>query len=438
MIQYKKVAFYTLGCKLNFSETSTIGRLFEDAGFAKVDFTDGADIYVINTCSVTENADKKCKQIVKKALKHNPDAFVIIVGCFAQLKPKEISMMPGVDLVLGANEKFNIIAHLDSLEKKTVGEFVAEEIKHTKTFVPGYSFGDRTRTFLKVQDGCDYFCSFCTIPLARGRSRSANVAATMKTAHEVAATQAQEVVLTGVNIGDFGKGHNETFFDLVKELDTVEGIARFRISSIEPNLLSNDIISYVSSSQRFVPHFHVPLQSGSDHILKQMRRRYDTALYADRIRHIKQEMPQACIGVDVIVGYPGETEEEFLKTYAFLNGLDISYLHVFSYSERDNTTAVRVTENIVSKEDRAKRSKMLHILSDKKKRAFYETQVGKSGTVLWEAEEDGGMMHGFTENYVKVKTAFDADKVNKFENVAYNEIDRDGLMKVSVTVNQAV
>ena len=438
MIQYKKVAFYTLGCKLNFSETSTIGRLFEDAGYAKVEFTDGADIYVINTCSVTENADKKCKQIVKKALKHNPDAFVVIVGCFAQLKPEEIAKMPGVDLVLGANEKFNIVEHLDNLEKKAVGEFVAEEIKHTKTFVPGYSFGDRTRTFLKVQDGCDYFCSFCTIPLARGRSRSANVAATMKTAYEVAATNAQEVVLTGVNIGDFGKGHNETFFDLVKELDTVEGIARYRISSIEPNLLSNDIISYVSNSQRFVPHFHVPLQSGSDHILKQMRRRYDTELYADRIKHIKQEMPNACIGVDVIVGYPGETETEFLKTYEFLNGLDISYLHVFSYSERDNTTAVRVTENIVSKEDRAKRSKMLHILSDKKKRAFYETQIGKSGTVLWEAEEDGGMMHGFTENYIKVKTAFDADKVNSFEQVMFNEIDRDGVMKVAVTVNQSV
>jgi len=438
MIQYKKVAFYTLGCKLNFSETSTIGRLFEDAGFAKVDFTDGADIYVINTCSVTENADKKCKQIVKKALKHNPAAFVVIVGCFAQLKPEEIAKMPGVDLVLGANEKFNIVEHLDNIEKKAVGEFVAEEIKHTKTFVPGYSFGDRTRTFLKVQDGCDYFCSFCTIPLARGRSRSANVAATMKTAYEVAATDAQEVVLTGVNIGDFGKGHNETFFDLVKELDTVEGIARYRISSIEPNLLSNDIISYVSNSQRFVPHFHIPLQSGSDHVLKQMRRRYDTELYADRIKHIKQEMPNACIGVDVIVGYPGETEAEFLKTYDFLNGLDISYLHVFSYSERDNTTAVRVTENIVSKEDRAKRSKMLHILSDKKKRAFYETQVGKSGTVLWEAEEDGGMMHGFTENYIKVKTAFDADKVNSFEQVMFNEIDRDGVMKVAVTVNQSV
>jgi threonylcarbamoyladenosine tRNA methylthiotransferase MtaB len=438
MIQYKKVAFYTLGCKLNFSETSTIGRLFEDAGFAKVDFTDGADIYVINTCSVTENADKKCKQIVKKALKHNPAAFVVIVGCFAQLKPEEISKMPGVDLVLGANEKFNIVEHLDNLEKKAVGKFVAEEIKHTKTFVPGYSFGDRTRTFLKVQDGCDYFCSFCTIPLARGRSRSANVAATMKIAQEVAATDAQEVVLTGVNIGDFGKGHNETFFDLVKELDTVEGIARYRISSIEPNLLSNDIISYVSNSARFVPHFHVPLQSGSDHILKQMRRRYDTELYADRIKHIKQEMPNACIGVDVIVGYPGETEEEFLKTYEFINSLDVSYLHVFSYSERANTTAVRVTENIVSKEDRAKRSKMLHILSDKKKRAFYETQVGKSGTVLWEAEEDGGMMHGFTENYIKVKTAFDADKVNSFEHVMFNEIDRDGLMKVSVTVNQLV
>lgn len=438
MIQYKKVAFYTLGCKLNFSETSTIGRLFEDAGFAKVDFTDGADIYVINTCSVTENADKKCKQIVKKALKHNPAAFIVIVGCFAQLKPEEISLMPGVDLVLGANEKFNIVEHLDNLEKKAVGEFVAEEIKHTKTFVPGYSFGDRTRTFLKVQDGCDYFCSFCTIPLARGRSRSANVAATMKIAQEVAATDAQEVVLTGVNIGDFGKAHNETFFDLVKELDTVEGIARYRISSIEPNLLSNDIISYVANSQRFVPHFHVPLQSGSDFILKQMRRRYDTALYADRIKHIKQEMPNACIGVDVIVGYPGETEEEFLKTYKFINSLDISYLHVFSYSERANTTAVRVTENIVSKEDRAKRSKMLHILSDKKKRAFYETQVGKSGTVLWEAEEDGGMMHGFTENYIKVKTAFDADKVNSFEQIMFDEIDRDGVMKISAMVNQTV
>jgi threonylcarbamoyladenosine tRNA methylthiotransferase MtaB len=429
--QYKKVAFYTLGCKLNFSETSTISRLFEDAGYAKVDFYDTPDIYVINTCSVTDNADKKCRQLVKKALKQNPDAFVTIIGCYAQLKPQEIAEIPGVDMVLGANEKFNLLEHIEGLEKQKEAKIEAIEIKHTRAFVPSYSFGDRTRSFLKIQDGCDYFCSFCTIPLARGRSRSNTIEETVKVANEVAATKIKEVVLTGVNIGDFGKGTDETFYDLVLELDQVKGIDRFRISSIEPNLLSNDIIEFVAKSNRFVPHFHIPLQSGSNAILKSMRRRYERELYADRIRTIKSLMPNCCIGVDVIVGFPGETEEEFQTTYEFLNELDVSYLHVFTYSERANTTAVRM-EDVVPLKERQQRSKMLHILSNKKKRYFYEQQVGTSGTVLWEGEDNEGLMYGFTQNYVKVKTAYNPELVNTLKNVNLTAIDRDGLMKVEL------
>ncbi|MBL4703642.1 MAG: tRNA (N(6)-L-threonylcarbamoyladenosine(37)-C(2))-methylthiotransferase MtaB, partial [Flavobacteriales bacterium] len=344
MIQYKKVAFYTLGCKLNFSETSTIARDFEGAGYAKVEFEHTPDIYVINTCSVTDNADKKCRQLVKKGLKINPEAFIIIVGCYAQLKPEEISAIPGVDLVLGANEKFNILDHLDSLDKKETGQAIYEPIKNTKEFFPSYSLGDRTRTFLKVQDGCDYFCSFCTIPLARGRSRSANIETTLIEAQKVANTAAREVVLTGVNIGDFGKDHNESFLQLIKELDLVDGIDRFRISSIEPNLLNDDIIEFVAKSKKFVPHFHIPLQSGSDVLLQSMRRRYGTELYRNRIKTIKSLLPECCIGVDVIVGYPGETEEEFMKTVNFLKEMQPAYLHVFTYSERNNTTAVRMSD----------------------------------------------------------------------------------------------
>ncbi len=433
MIQYKKVAFYTLGCKLNFSETSTISRLFEDAGFAKVEFEEHPDIYVINTCSVTENADKKCKQLVKKALSINPNAFIAIIGCFAQLKPVEIGKIPGVDLVLGANEKFNIIEHLDKVESKNeIAKVEFENIKNTKEFVPAFSYGDRTRSFLKVQDGCDYFCTFCTIPLARGASRNASIDSTVNEAKKIAETDIKEVVLTGVNIGDFGQGSDENFFELVKKLDQVNGIDRFRISSIEPNLLSNEIIQFtLAESNRFVPHFHIPLQSGSNRLLQAMRRKYLRELYAERVEQIKSINPDCCIGVDVIVGFPGETDEEFMETMDFLKEIDISYLHVFTYSERANTTAVKLGE-AVPMNVRRERSKMLHILSDKKKRAFYEQNVGQTKTVLFEHEEDNGMMFGFTENYVKVKVPFDASLSNTFKTVQLTEIDRDGLMKCEI------
>ena len=431
MQQYKKVSFYTLGCKLNFSETSTIARQFEDAGYAKVNFEDTPDIYVINTCSVTENADKKCRQLVRKAMKTNPSAFVVIIGCYAQLKPEQISNIEGVDIVLGANEKFNIIEYIDKLDKEADTVMQFEAIKNTKEFVPSFSYGDRTRSFLKVQDGCDYFCSFCTIPLARGRSRSNSVEKTILAAKEVAKTEVKEVVLTGVNIGDFGKGTDENFFDLVKALDTVDGIERIRISSIEPNLLSNEIINFTATSNKFTPHFHIPLQSGNNDILKQMRRRYKRELYVDRVSRIKNLMPNCCIGVDVIVGFPGETEERFIDTYNFLKDLDISYLHVFTYSERDNTTAVRMDE-IVPVNVRRERSKMLQILSDKKRRTFYEQNIGNQATVLFEAEEHDGFIHGFTENYVKVKTAYKPELVNAMCNIELTYIDIDGLVKCNV------
>lgn len=428
MNQYKKVSLYTLGCKLNFSETSTIARTFEEGGYARVDFEDRPDIYVINTCSVTENANKRCRQLVKKALKHNPDAFVAIIGCYAQLKPEEISAIPGVDIVLGANEKFNLLEHIENLDKKEETEIHNEKIKYTKEFVPSYSYGDRTRSFLKVQDGCDYFCSFCTIPLARGRSRSQTVAETIKVAEEVAQTDVQEIVLTGVNIGDFGSGSDENFFDLVQALDKVDGIDRYRISSIEPNLLSDEIIKFCADSHKFVPHFHIPLQSGNNKILHAMRRRYRRELYVDRIKQIKTLMPNCCIGVDVIVGFPGETEDDFIDTYDFLKDLDISYLHVFTYSERPDTTAVRMG-NVVPMQQRSQRSKMLHILSDKKKRQFYEQNVGKTGTVLLEVEDHDGYLFGFSENYVKVKVPYNPDHVNRLFKVTYSAIDSDGIMR---------
>lgn len=432
MIQYKKVAFYTLGCKLNFSETSTISRLFEDAGFAKVDFEETPDIYVINTCSVTENADKKCKQLVKKALKINPNAFVAIIGCFAQLKPVEIGQIPGVDLVLGANEKFDILSYLEEAEKKEATQIAFQNIKATNQFIPSFSIGDRTRSFLKVQDGCDYFCTFCTIPLARGKSRNASIEKTVDEAKKIATTDIKEVVLTGVNIGDFGQGGDENFYQLIQELDKIEGIDRYRISSIEPNLLSNEIIDFcLSNAQRFVPHFHIPLQVGNDRILKAMRRKYERSLYAERVAQIKSLRPDCCIGVDVIVGFPGETDEEFLDSYQFINSLDISYLHVFTYSERANTGAPKLGE-YVPMEKRKERSKMLHILSEKKKRAFYEANLGTERTVLFEAEEDQGIMYGFTENYVKVKVPFQAELVNNFKRVKLTEIDRDGIVKVEL------
>jgi threonylcarbamoyladenosine tRNA methylthiotransferase MtaB len=439
MIQYKKVAFYTLGCKLNFSETSTISRLFENAGFAKVDFEDQPDIFIINTCSVTENADKKCKQLVKKAMKINPEGFVCIVGCFAQLKPEAIGQIPGVDLVLGANEKFNIVEHIEKLEQKALTAILAfGNIKETTEFVPAYSFGDRTRSFLKVQDGCDYFCTFCTIPLARGKSRNATIESTTNEARKIAETDVKEVVLTGVNIGDFGQGGEENFEGLIRSLDNVEGIDRFRISSIEPNLLTNEIIHFsLGESKRFIPHFHVPLQSGSNRVLKTMRRKYERELYAERVAYIKSLRADCCIGVDVIVGFPGETDDEFLETIDFLKDIDVSYLHVFTYSERANTSAMKLGE-AVPMEKRRERSKMLHILSDKKKRAFYEQNVGSTRTVLLESDEENGMMFGFTENYIKIKLPFQADMVNTFQTVNLTEIDRDQVMKAEVVANVLV
>jgi threonylcarbamoyladenosine tRNA methylthiotransferase MtaB len=428
MIQYKKVAFYTLGCKLNFSETSTIARSFEEAGYAKVDFDDTPDIFVVNTCSVTENADKKCIQLVKKAKKVNPDSFVVIIGCYAQLKPEKIAKIYGVNMVLGANEKFDIVKHIESNEYSEGVTIEYGKIKDVQDFEPSFSYGDRTRSFLKIQDGCDYFCTFCTIPLARGKSRNATIAETLEEAKKVAATEVKEIVLTGVNIGDFGQGGDEDFFGLIKELDQISGIDRFRISSIEPNLLSNEIIDFcLNDAKHFVPHFHIPLQSGSDELLIKMRRKYLRATYTDRVEQIKRIAPNACIGVDVIVGFPGETEEAFMETYNYLNDLNISYLHVFTYSERANTTANKM-DDVIPMHTRKERSKMLRILSEKKKRAFYESQVGKTGVVLWESSNDNGYINGFTENYIKVKHPYDESLENKMETVKYLAIDTDGMM----------
>ena len=430
----KKVAFYTLGCKLNFSETSTIARDFASEGFDRVDFSEKADIYVINTCSVTENADKRFKTIVKQAQKVNPDAFVAAVGCYAQLKPQELADVDGVDLVLGATEKFKITDYLNDLSKNDFGEVHSCEIEEADFYVGSYSIGDRTRAFLKVQDGCDYKCTYCTIPLARGISRSDTMANVLNNAREISKQNIKEIVLTGVNIGDYGKGefgnkkHEHTFLDLVTELDKVEGIERLRISSIEPNLLKNETIDLVSNSRAFVPHFHIPLQSGSNEILKKMKRRYMRELYLDRVSKIKEVMPHACIGVDVIVGFPGETDAHFLETYSFLAELDISYLHVFTYSERDNTEAVGM-QGVVPNNVRSKRSKMLRGLSVKKRRAFYESQLGTSKTVLFESENKEGYIHGFTENYVKVKTPWNPELVNTLHQVELSEIDDGGLVR---------
>ena len=430
----KKVAFYTLGCKLNFSETSTIARSFDSEGFDRVDFSEKADIYVINTCSVTENADKRFKTIVKQAQKSNPEAFVASVGCYAQLKPQQLADVNGVDLVLGATEKFKITDYLNDLSKNDLGEVHSCEIEDADFYVGSYSIGDRTRAFLKVQDGCDYKCTYCTIPLARGISRSDTMDSVLKNAKEISKQNIKEIVLTGVNIGDYGKGefgnkkHEHTFLDLVTELDKVEGIERLRISSIEPNLLKNETIDLVSKSRAFVPHFHIPLQSGSNEILKMMKRRYMRELYVDRVLKIKEVMPHASIGVDVIVGFPGETDEHFLETYNFLTELNISYLHVFTYSERDNTEAAKM-DAVVPNNVRSKRSKMLRGLSVKKRRAFYESQIGTKRTVLFESENKGGYIHGFTENYVKVKTPWNPELVNTLHNVKLVSIDEDGLVR---------
>jgi threonylcarbamoyladenosine tRNA methylthiotransferase MtaB len=436
----KKVAFYTLGCKLNYSETSTIGRIFQERGFEKVEFTETPDIYVINTCSVTDNADKKCRKIVKEALKHSPNAFITIVGCYAQLKPKEIAEIPGVDAVLGAAEKFQLVDILETFEKKDKAEVYASPISEANTFHNSYSFGDRTRTFLKVQDGCDYSCSFCTIPLARGNSRSDSIVNVVRSAHEIAASGVREIVLTGVNTGDFGlqDGHRvESFYELVQALDKVENIDRFRISSIEPNLLKDEIIEFVAQSNRFMPHFHVPLQSGSNKILKLMRRRYQRELYADRVAKIKALMPHCCIGVDVIVGFPGETEEDFLETYNFLNELDVSYLHVFPYSERENTLAPEMPGK-VSIKDRNRRADMLRILSEKKKRRFYEQNIGRECTVLFEDDVKEGVMEGWTENYVRVAVKYDPVLVNETKHVRLTHLNATGLMEAEETYQEVL
>ncbi|MDY3521765.1 tRNA (N(6)-L-threonylcarbamoyladenosine(37)-C(2))-methylthiotransferase MtaB [Riemerella anatipestifer] len=438
----KTAAYHTLGCKLNFAETSTIARQLSDAGYQKVNFDDRADVYIINTCSVTENADRECKIHVKRAMKANPEGLVVIVGCYAQLKPEEISKIEGVDLVLGAKEKFNILSYLEDLEKThNKGIVHSCEIEEADFFIGSYSIGDRTRAFLKVQDGCDYKCTYCTIPLARGISRSDTIENVIKNAQEIAAKDIKEIVLTGVNIGDYGKGefgnkkHEHTFLDLITELDKVEGIERIRISSIEPNLLKNESIELVAKSKRFVPHFHIPLQSGSDELLKRMKRRYLTKLYRDRIDTIKSVMPNAAIGVDVIVGFPGETEERFLETYHFLNELPISYLHIFTYSERENTEAVAM-DGVVPISERKKRNKMLRILSEKKKMAFYQSQLGKTLPILWEHENKDGMMFGFTENYVRVKKPFDQSSVNQIETLKLNKIEADGTVSVSSSFEQ--
>ena len=435
----KKVAFYTLGCKLNFSETSTIARNFVNEGFERVDFEDKADVYVINTCSVTENADKRFKTIVKSALKQNHQAFIIGVGCYAQLKPEELAAVDGVDLVLGATEKFNVTSYINDLTKNELGEVHSCEIEEADFYVGSYSIGDRTRAFLKVQDGCDYKCTYCTIPLARGISRSDTLENVLKNAKEISEKGIKEIVLTGVNIGDYGKGefgnkkHQHTFFDLVQALDKVKGIHRLRISSIEPNLLKDETINFVANSNIFVPHFHIPLQSGSDTLLKRMKRRYLRRVYTDRVLKIKNTMPNACIGVDVIVGFPGETDELFLETYNYLSELNISYLHVFTYSERPNTKAVAM-DGVVPKNIRTKRSKMLRGLSVKKRRAFYESQLGNTLTVLFEGENKGGYIYGFTENYVKVKTPWNPELINTLHKITLTKIGDDGIVRFDFAV----
>ncbi|MDG4951517.1 tRNA (N(6)-L-threonylcarbamoyladenosine(37)-C(2))-methylthiotransferase MtaB [Weeksellaceae bacterium KMM 9724] len=433
----KSAAFYTLGCKLNFSETSTIARNLVQGGYQTVEFDQKADVYVINTCSVTQNADNECKRIVKKALKANPEGFVVVVGCYAQLKPEEIAELPGVDLVLGAKEKFNIVSFLSSLDKADQAQVHSCEIEEADFYESAYSIGDRTRAFLKVQDGCDYVCTYCTIPLARGISRSDSVENILNKAQEISDQGIQEIVLTGVNIGDYGKGefgnkkHENTFMELCERLDAETSVHRLRISSIEPNLLKNELIDFTSTSQRFVPHFHIPLQSGSDNILKKMKRRYLTGLYKERVARIKEVMPHACIGVDVIVGFPGETHEEFLKTYNFLNELDISYLHVFTYSERDDTEAIHF-DGVVPMSERKKRNKMLRILSEKKRMAFYKSQLGSTRKVVWESDNKNGMMHGFTENYVKVQTPYDESLINQLMEVELVMLNPDGIVDVQL------
>ncbi len=432
----RTVAFHTLGCKLNYSETSALARLFESSGYLPVKFEDGADIYVLNTCSVTEQADKECKKIVRQALRRQPDAFVVVTGCYAQLKPQEIAGIPGVDLVLGAGEKFRILDYVDDLSKaQGKGMVHAGEVRDVNTFNASFSFGDRTRSFLKVQDGCDYKCSFCTIPLARGASRSDTVENVLANARRIAAMGTREIVLTGVNLGDFGNGteviegtrlkKEALFIDLVRELDTLEEVARFRISSIEPNLLTDEVIRFVADSRRFMPHFHVPLQSGNDKQLRDMRRRYRRNLYAGRVETIKKLMPHACIGCDVIVGFPGETEADFLETYRFLQNLDISYLHVFTYSERANTPAAEMP-GAVPVEERRRRNQALRGLSEMKRREFYRLHLNTVRPVLFEQHKEAGLMTGFTDNYIKIEIPAVPEKVNSIAPVVLQGLSDDG------------
>jgi len=436
--QKKTVSYYTLGCKLNFSETSTISRDLEQEGYNKVEFNYGADMCIINTCSVTENADKKCRNITRKALSYNANTFIIIIGCYAQLKPEEISDIDGVDLILGANEKFEISKYIDNINKKSKSVFYNKAIKQTKEFIPGYSLGDRTRSFLKIQDGCNYFCSFCTIPLARGRSRSSDIETTVQKAKEIAEKGVKEIVLTGINIGDFGNKTDETFLDLIKKLNEIKDVERFRISSIEPDLLNDNIIQFVSKENKFVNHFHIPLQSGSDHILKKMRRKYNSKLYKDKIHLIKDLMPNACIGVDVIVGFPGETEDEFNLTYNLIKELPISYLHVFTYSERDNTTAVLIKDGIIPMSIRKQRSNQLRILSEKKKREFYNSQIARTEKVLFEANNKKDCMYGFTSNYIKVEAPYNPFMTNQSTNVRLTKINENCIMKGEFIEEQVI
>ena len=434
-INFIKVAFHTLGCKVNFSETSTISREFTSSHYQVVSFTSFADLYVINTCSVTENADKELSVLVKKALKKNPNAFIAVIGCYAQLKPHEIASLDGVDLVLGATEKFQIIEYVQNLEKNKSTQIYSCEIEEANFYHTSYSINERSRAFLKIQDGCDYKCSYCTIPKARGISRSDSLLNVINNAQKIADSGLKEIVLTGVNIGDYGKGefgnkkHEHTFLDLVKALENLKSVYRFRISSIEPNLLSEDIIKFIASSKRFVPHFHIPLQSGSDKILKSMKRRYLSSLYSEKIKQIRSLIPDACIGADVIVGYPSETDEDFLETYNYISGLEISYLHVFTYSERANTDAIKIKHK-VDKLTQNKRSKMLRSLSIKKRRYFYESQLGKNHEVLFESENKKGYITGFTENYIRVRTPWNPALTNTLLKVKLDRIDDEGFVRI--------
>jgi len=424
LFKEKKAAYHTLGCKLNFSETSTIARTMGEHGFMKVDFDEFADIYIINTCSVTEAAEKKCRSIIQRAIRKNPQAFVVVTGCFAQLKPENLARIPGVDLILGSNEKFDIALYLGHLEKHATAEIHTGAITSNKEFKPSYSFGDRTRCFLKVQDGCDYYCSYCTIPLARGHSRNSTIEQTLQQARQAIQDGAREIILTGVNIGDFGKSTDETFFDLIRQFDELEDVERFRISSIEPNLLTDEMIAWVADSKHFMPHFHIPLQSGCDKVLKLMKRRYDTALFAHRVETIKQLMPHAFIGVDVIVGVRGESDEDFETTHQFLRDLEVSQLHVFTYSERPNTQALKITEN-VPHEVRKQRNQVLHLLSDKKLADFYAKSIGTQSTVLVESHNDDGKMYGFTPNYIKCEMPFNANLANTIQPVRLEAFNSD-------------